>query len=130
MATADREFVLFREREGTFSDPAIWKIAPTMDAATWWSLYGYGTPVLMKLARYVLSQTTSASSCERNWSAYDHIQSKKRNRLGDNRCKDLVYVYTNQRLFDSKSRRSDPIHWLKEDDSDDDKDSETEIDQD
>ena len=98
----------------------VWEEAKSMDAGEWWSLYGYETPILMKLAQSVLSQTTSASACERNWSAYDHIQSKKRNRLGDKRCKDLVYVYTNQRLFDSRKRRYDPIRWLDVETIDDD----------
>ena len=100
-----------------------------MDAAKWWDLYGYKAPTLQSLAIKVLSQTTSASACERNWSAYNNILSKKRNRLGDDRCKDLVYVFMNRKLFHSKRRRIDPIKWQErceiEDVDDDDSDSDS-----
>ena len=46
----------------------------------------------------VLSQCSSASACERNWSAFDHIQSKKRNRLSSKKLEDLVYVRSNLQL--------------------------------
>ena len=55
--------------------------------------------------------------------------SKKRNRLGDERCKDLVYVFTIQRLFDSKWRRLNPINWIDnkvDDDIESDEDSSSE----
>ena len=46
----------------------------------------------------VLSQGTSASTCERNWSSFSHIQSKKRNKLLSSRLEDLVYVRSNSQL--------------------------------
>ena len=45
----------------------------------------------------VLAQPSSSSSCERNWSAFDFIHSKKRNRLTPSRAADLVYVFANLR---------------------------------
>ncbi|KAM0036331.1 putative HAT dimerization domain, ribonuclease H-like superfamily [Helianthus debilis subsp. tardiflorus] len=62
------------------------KIAP----AEWWKLYGKGTPNLQQLAIRVLSLTCSASGCERNWSTFEHIHSKKRNRLEHKKLHDLV----------------------------------------
>lgn len=47
----------------------------------WWETYGTDAPNLQKLAIRILSQTCSASGCERNWSVFEHIRSKKRNRL-------------------------------------------------
>lgn len=41
---------------------------------------------------------TSSSACERNWSHYDYIHSRKRNRLTASKARDLVYVFTNGRL--------------------------------
>ncbi|CAI9294316.1 unnamed protein product [Lactuca saligna] len=51
------------------------KVAPYI----WWRSYGIDTPILRKFAITVLSQTCSASPCERNWSTSDNLYSKKRN---------------------------------------------------
>lgn len=64
----------------------------------WWESYGCGAPNLQKLAIRVLSQTCSASGCERNWSVFEQIHSKKRNRLEHQKLNDLVYVRYNLRL--------------------------------
>lgn len=64
----------------------------------WWESYGCGAPNLQKLAIRVLSQTCSSSGCERNWSVFEHIHSKKRNRLEHQKLNDLVYVRYNLRL--------------------------------
>ncbi len=41
---------------------------------------------------------SSACSCERNWSSYDFIHNRRRNRLTPARARDLVFVFTNGRL--------------------------------
>ena len=46
----------------------------------------------------MLSQTCSASGCERNWSIFERIHRKKRNRLEQKRLNDLVFVQYNLRL--------------------------------
>lgn len=46
---------------------------------------------------------SSSSAAERNWSTYDFIHSKKRNKLTDARARDLVYVHSNLRLVDKIS---------------------------
>jgi hypothetical protein len=43
-------------------------------------------------------EPASACSCERNWSAYDFIHNRRRNRLTADRARKLVYVFTNGRL--------------------------------
>jgi len=53
---------------------------------------------LQNFAIRILSQGSSASACERNWSSFDHIHSKKRNRLLSGRLEDLVYVRSNLQL--------------------------------
>jgi hypothetical protein len=47
----------------------------------WWQTYGASTQALQRAAKTVLSQVPNASPCERNWSAYDWVLSKKRNCL-------------------------------------------------
>jgi hypothetical protein len=68
------------------------------DAADWWMVYGTDAPTLRRLAVRILSQTASASGCERNWSTFNLVHSKRRNRLGTERLNDLVYVHYNMRL--------------------------------
>jgi hypothetical protein len=46
----------------------------------WWRSYGARSPNLQKLAIRILSQTCSSSGCERNWSVFEKIHAKKRNR--------------------------------------------------
>lgn len=53
---------------------------------------------MQNFAIRILSQGSSASACERNWSSFDHIHSKKRNRLLSARLEDLVYVHINLQL--------------------------------
>ncbi|XP_077217513.1 uncharacterized protein LOC143851905 [Tasmannia lanceolata] len=55
-------------------------------------------PNLRSLAINFLSQTTSSSGCERNWSTFNLIHSKLRNRLGHENLHNLVNVHYNTRL--------------------------------
>jgi hypothetical protein len=49
--------------------------------ATWWRTYGVRTPNLRKFAIKILSQTCTASGCERNWSVFEKVHAKRRRRL-------------------------------------------------
>ncbi|PNX60298.1 hypothetical protein L195_g051854, partial [Trifolium pratense] len=79
----------------------------------WWEMYGTEAPNLKKLAIRILSQTCSASGCERNWSVFEHIHSKKRNRLEHQKLNDLVFVRYNLRLQNrnQKKQNYDPINF-------------------
>ncbi|KAL6494206.1 hypothetical protein OROGR_031006 [Orobanche gracilis] len=48
----------------------------------------------------ILSQTSSSSGCECNWSVFDRIHTKKRNKLEHQSLNDLVFVHYNLRLQD------------------------------
>lgn len=61
----------------------------------WWEMFGNKVPNLQKIVVRILSQPCSASGCERNWSMFEHIHSKKRKRLAVQRLNDLVYVHYN-----------------------------------
>jgi len=82
-------------------------------AAHWWESFGSQTPQLQKFAIRVLSQTCSSSGCERNWSVFERIHTRKRNRLEQKRLNDLVFVQYNLRLrrnqLLNKRPDSDPI---------------------
>ena len=82
-------------------------------AAQWWEAFGGHVPELQRFAIRILSQTCSATGCERNWSVFERIHTKKRNRLDQKRLNDLVYVQYNLRLrrnhLLNKRPDSDPI---------------------
>ncbi|XP_018462357.2 uncharacterized protein LOC108833437 [Raphanus sativus] len=65
----------------------------------WGSTYGCATRYLQKLATRILALTSSSSGCKRNWSSFEVIYTKKRNRLDVNRLNSLVYLQFNARLF-------------------------------
>ena len=63
----------------------------------------------------VLSMVASAGGCERNWSTYDFITNRKRNKLDPRRAADLVYLHYNSRCV-LKSREPEQFaSWLDED---------------
>eukprot|EP00253_Pinus_taeda_P035513 PITA_35513 len=107
-------------RVTTFNNPSstfgmnLAKIARKADEpAQWWEAFGGYCLELQKFAICILSQTCSATGCERNWFIFERIHTKKRNRLDQKRLNDLVYVQYNLRLRRNQllNRRpnSDPI---------------------
>ncbi|XP_027182067.1 uncharacterized protein LOC113780467 [Coffea eugenioides] len=98
MSNLTGEMRLFRKAEGDFGRVSAIRDCDVMLPDEWWTCYGSTTPNLQKLAIHVLSQTCSAFGSERNWSLFEHIHSKKRNRLEHQKLNDLVYVHYNLRL--------------------------------
>eukprot|EP00253_Pinus_taeda_P031449 PITA_31449 len=108
-----RQLTIFNMASGTFGKN-LEKMARDVDQPThWWESFGGQCPQLQRFAIRVLSQTSSASGCERNWSVFERIHTKKRNRLEQKRLNDLVFVQYNLRLrrnqMMSKSPDLDPI---------------------
>nr|KYP66189.1 hypothetical protein KK1_012473 [Cajanus cajan] len=66
--------------------------------ALWWESYGGRGKELQKVAMRILSLTCSATGCERNWSTFDQVHTKRRNRLEQQRLNALVYVKYNLQL--------------------------------
>jgi hypothetical protein len=98
-ANAFIEYGAYRLKEGVWSRPALWAAAKGMSAHTWWDLRKGKAPALAKVAMRLLSQVSSACACERNWSTYDFIHNKLRNRLDPARAEKLVFVHSNLRLL-------------------------------
>ena len=65
-----------------------------------------GAPDLWHVAIRVLAAMPSSSSCERNWSAFDFVHSKKCNKLSSARANNLVHVFSNKQLVRRKARLS------------------------
>ncbi|CAI5471796.1 unnamed protein product [Closterium sp. Yama58-4] len=61
----------------------------------WWQYNGWEYAHLARIARRTLSQPVSASPCERGWSTWDGVHTARRNRLGSEKVRDLVYVAHN-----------------------------------
>ncbi|XP_035819383.1 uncharacterized protein [Zea mays] len=56
------------------------------------------------MATRILSLTSSSSGCERNWSGFEGIHTKKRNRLTTTRLNKLVYIQFNNRLMNKREK--------------------------
>ncbi|KAK5794699.1 hypothetical protein PVK06_035940 [Gossypium arboreum] len=92
------QLLLFRDKHETFGTPQAQRAWKQMNLAEWWIIYGTCVPELQKLPIKVLSQTTSASNCERNWSTFSYIHTKARNRLKYKKLEKLMFTYYNMRL--------------------------------
>ena len=118
------EFLAFRHKEPPFHnmlDPKQQKCSPH----AWWDFEGACGKLIAPIARRILAQTVSSSSCERNWSSYSFVHNRSRNRLQQKRAEDLVYVYTNSKLL-AKAKRKDQKKWYDENVSSEDSDSASE----
>ncbi|PIA57586.1 hypothetical protein AQUCO_00600358v1 [Aquilegia coerulea] len=65
----------------------------------WWEVNGGFVPLFIKIAIRILSQPCISSACERNWSAFDAAQTKKRTRLLPQILDDLVYIRMNSLMM-------------------------------
>ncbi|MQL80392.1 hypothetical protein Taro_012846 [Colocasia esculenta] len=73
----------FQEAIGGFAEPSGIAGRERVEGADLWFNFGHTVPTLRKVAVKILSQTSSSSGCERNWST---------------RLDQLVYVHYNMRL--------------------------------
>lgn len=99
IAAADRQLEEYRTRQGRFGRSACVTNMKMMSGWRWRAKYGGNTPELQRMAMDVLSLVSGACSCERSWSAFDFIHTKKRNKLSASKCEELVYVFSNLRLL-------------------------------
>ncbi|XP_020529676.1 uncharacterized protein LOC110008186 [Amborella trichopoda] len=72
--------------------------------AQWWRHHRSSAPNLQKMAIRILSLITTSSGCERNWSLFEMVYTKRRNRLEQKKLNDLVFVRENQRLKEKKNQ--------------------------
>jgi hypothetical protein len=82
----------------------------------WWFISGKIGKLLRHIARRILAQVVSYSSCERNFSSYTFVHIKVRNRPHSSRIEDLVYVYTNSRVLNQNVTFPDEVanEWYKQ----------------
>lgn len=69
-------------------------------------MFGDECPELKWFAIRVLSLTCSSSGCERNWSSFEMVHTKRRNRLHQKKLNDLVFVMYNLKLKSRQTRKT------------------------
>ncbi|XP_015083445.1 uncharacterized protein LOC107026859 isoform X1 [Solanum pennellii] len=82
--------------------------------ADWWTGYGYEIPTLQRAAIRILSQPCSLHWCRWDWSTFDGVHEKRRERLELDRFNDLVYVHCNlwlRALIRNKYGKWKPINF-------------------
>ena len=99
IAAAERQIEEYRTRQGRFARPACVANMQLMSSWSWWAKYGGHCPELQAVAMEILSLVCGACSCERSWSAFSFIHTKKRNKLSAAKAEELVYVFSNLRLI-------------------------------
>ncbi|XP_057731876.1 uncharacterized protein LOC130946977 isoform X2 [Arachis stenosperma] len=107
-----QEIQLYRDRKESFGRESALKAIKRLEPGKWWRLHGVSASNLQKITIRLFHQTSSSSDCERNWSLFEQIHSKRRNRLEYQRLSDIVYVTYNIRLqskMHCKKKNYDPI---------------------
>jgi hypothetical protein len=94
------EFNLYFHTMSPYCGEHVWSSMEVKEVPhLWWFTSDSDEKLLPRIARRILAQVVSSSSCERNSSSYSFVHSKVRNRLLPSRTEDLVYVYTNSRAL-------------------------------
>ncbi|XP_028803194.1 uncharacterized protein LOC114758322 [Neltuma alba] len=105
----DQQLEAFKSAKGLFGR------SMAIDTRNKKQCYGGEGKELQKVAMRILSLTCSATGCERNWSTFDQVHTKRRNRLEQQRLNALVFVKYNlqlemrQKIREEKRETYDPI---------------------
>ncbi|XP_028798861.1 uncharacterized protein LOC114754239 [Neltuma alba] len=111
----DQQLEAFKSAKGLFGRSMAIDTRNKKQPALWWESYGGEGKELQKVAMRILSLTCSATGCERNWSTFDQVHTKRRNRLEQQRLNALVFVKYNlqlemrQKIREEKGQTYDPI---------------------
>ena len=103
-AEATVELSKYRNYEGTTSLTLATDATGKFRPSDWWMSFGSDLPNLQKLCKIIMRQPISATRCEKNWSAYDHILTKNRSRLDPERASKLVHIYFNKKVIRKQFR--------------------------
>ncbi|KAK3205069.1 hypothetical protein Dsin_019115 [Dipteronia sinensis] len=95
----------FVDKRGVFGYSMAQSTIKKHSPADWWNTFRHETPELKKFAVKVPSLTCAALGCERNWSTFNQVHTKRRNCLTTTRMHKLVYVMHNKKLKDKHLRR-------------------------
>lgn len=101
------ELANYIAKQDFFSKAFLWSSVNKLNSIAWWAGLCKST-ALSKVAVKFLSLPTTSAACERTFSTYSDIHTKKRNRLTNDRARKIVYIAHNLRLqsVQSSSRSS------------------------
>ncbi|XLS81167.1 hypothetical protein HN51_046998, partial [Arachis hypogaea] len=111
---AMKEIHLYRDRNESFDRPKAIRAATKLKPDEWWTLFGSFAPCLQKIVVHILSQVFASSGCERNWSPFERIHTKRRNKLEHDRLNDIVYVilfHMKEKQKEKQKIQYDPIDY-------------------
>ncbi|XP_066347610.1 uncharacterized protein [Miscanthus floridulus] len=94
----DDQALEYEDLRGSFSNKIAINNIKIKSPIEWWRSYGGKAVELQRFAKRVVGLCASASGCERCWSTFESIHTKKRNRLEHKRLNDLVYVQYNRKM--------------------------------
>ncbi|KAI3963426.1 hypothetical protein MKW98_022848 [Papaver atlanticum] len=92
MINIDKQVEFFTNAGGMFGHAMAKDTRDKKHLALWWNSYGDSSPELQRVVVRVLSATCSATGCERNWSIFEQVHTKRRNWLSQQRLNALVYI--------------------------------------
>ncbi|XP_062103487.1 uncharacterized protein LOC133814558 [Humulus lupulus] len=120
----DAQLDEYKYKRGLFGFRSSLTSYLTHPPVEWWDNFGDEVPELKSFATRVLGLTCSASACERNWSTFNQVHTKRRNRLSTKKMNSLVYIMYNKKLkhkfFKKQSRREEDDPLIVENVSSDD----------
>ncbi|XP_066336800.1 uncharacterized protein [Miscanthus floridulus] len=103
-------------RGDAFSNKMAKQNLQNLNPLDWWRSYGGRAIELQRFARRIVSLCASSSGCERNWSTFEFMHTKKRNRLLHKRLNDIVFVSYNRKMktrfqlrHEKKGKNFDPL---------------------
>ena len=87
------QFTAFRTKQAPFDRSLMWELASKTPAYVWFANYANLAPVLQSVAMKCTSICPSVSNTDRNWSSFDYVGGKRRQRLSSEKQKNLVFGY-------------------------------------
>ncbi|CAI7863397.1 unnamed protein product [Closterium sp. NIES-53] len=107
----------FLTLEGSFGNPEAIADREAVKAGKhsmvqWWGWHGTDHPHLTSLACRALTQPVSASPCERGWVTWELVHTARRNKLGSEKLRDLVYVAHNWHVVHKYHKRAESLAVL------------------
>ena len=75
---AIQQHAVYRAGQSLFAREMATASAKVMSAHRWWLAFGAHVLELQKVTVRVLAEVSSSVACEKNWSTFDFIHTKKR----------------------------------------------------
>lgn len=105
----DAQTVQYEARRGPFANVMAIDNMTKRNPLDWWGSYGGRAIELQRFAKRLVSLCASSSGCERNWSTFEFIHTKKRNRLQHRILNDNVFVSYNRKNLDRFQKRKEKM---------------------